>query len=397
MNLRFPHRFNNDLIIFLLLLSFCLISGLINSDSSFALAMIKILIFIIVIHLILLETNIKYELILMSFICGLSLTCIPYWCNALGLELANEVKLWRGDFLRISVQDPNSAAINIGAALIGFYSLLLMRMYAGRNVIRHLKINASYMIVGIIGSYIMIPPLIFSGSRAAIASILVSMIIIFIMLAFHKESVHNYIIPIRTIISILFVFTLALFFLLNRAIDQAPTYRAGQTLYSYSTQGIGFRAKLSLWKDAIIVALDNPISGVGNQENFRKMSESNNDIHNTYLDFAALTGIPSFLTFLFLMMKPFLSFYKLRDFASGKMRLIIFSGFSIFIFCIISIFFISIPGNKTYWLIWAILLDSIYVAAIQEKIGAQEMPPPRQPLRMSNRLIGIGSSVALME
>jgi O-antigen ligase len=84
---------------------------------------------------------------------------------------------------------------------------------------------------------------------------------------------------------------------------------------------------------------------------FRERNKYEADIHNTYLDFGVFAGLPALFIFIWIITLPL---RKIKRLKIPKDSLIV-SMLAVYTYCLITIFFISVPGNKVLWIIWTML------------------------------------------
>lgn len=341
----FPRKFLMPLGLFILLLSHTAISGMFNSDFGFAITVLKILPFVIMIIVLLQgKSIISKEMYLAAFVAGLAVAGSTYWFDFFGLDVTEAVQLWRGNFIRISGQDPNATAINLGAALIGgCFFLFSMRM-----VPKQTSSLTRTLLGGGFLTLVIVPPLVYTGSRAGLLGVFMTIAIMGLFVYLPRirtasfTSVLSFLLVLIAILGVLFI------------VDQilgTGVVRVLDTLIYFPERG----AKVSIWSQALSVASESPMFGVGNQAVFRARNILATDIHNTYLDFAVLAGFPALFLFFALTLTP-LIMANARGSLDTLQKRALFIALSVYIYCSFTILFISVPGNKTFWLSWAMLL-----------------------------------------
>jgi O-antigen ligase len=246
--------------------------------------------------------------------------------------------------MRISAHDPNATAINIGAALIGLLFLLIPSKMGHRKSNQGIRILGGSILV-----LILIPALISTMSRAAIGGLVLTTVIFSIILIRQGR------LQIPTLMKwsvVCVIFTIAIYGVSSTG--RIKTLDTVYNLYQFSMKGEGKRSltvKTELWSEALLTIWTAPLFGIGNMNAFRERNKYEADIHNTYLDFGVFAGLPALFIFIWIITLPL---RKIKRLKIPKDSLIV-SMLAVYTYCLITIFFISVPGNKVLWIIWTML------------------------------------------
>ncbi|MGC8977248.1 MAG: tetratricopeptide repeat protein [Candidatus Ratteibacteria bacterium] len=164
------------------------------------------------------------------------------------------------------------------------------------------------------------------------------------------------------------VFVLFFLFLINQGICEIRKFEKGT-----------LKARILIWEDTLRIIKENPFFGIGpgnfeivypiyskNKENpLMPKDESLRDVHNDILEICVESGIPGLLFFLFLILYPFLIFFKKRRISLIPLS-IICSLFALYINSLA-----SFPFKKytTLFLFWCNLsfLSVLYGEKLEKK------------------------------
>lgn len=317
------------------------LSSLYHSTPQFFVLMIKILAFIAMVVLTWHSSPIDVRVAIAAGLLGFAAASSTYWLEASGLAAAQLIELYRLDLVRISARDPNATAIVLGTALCGLWLLIGFRPSKGGSRRRGVSVLA-----GILVLVFVLPALVFTGSRAALLGIPVGLVT--------GLSVAVRRLPGRAVL-FSFVGLGVLVVVLDRLGPASVTDALGTLLAFTQAQG-GGGVKIALWRRAVEVAAASPVFGVGSQEVFRNLNPYGTDVHNTYLEFAVIAGIPAFLASLAVVTAPLLMLMRAQRRGVTEAHAAVLAPASgVYAYCLFTTLFISAPGNKALWLSWILL------------------------------------------
>jgi len=331
---------------FLFLLFWAMLVSLVHSNIGFMLMILKVFCFVVIMYNLCVYPGTKMSLCYLAFLLGLLPSISTFWFHLLGVKV-KAVMLWRAGFLRISAHDPNATAINLGAALVGFFFLFILNNQianTGKVVFRYL--------VFILLVILLFPAFIFTMSRAAIVGSGFALITGLSLLILQKK------IRTKSFLGVIFIVIMTIFIVF--AFDHIINLGFLETIHNlykfsrYSSEGArALSVKLKLWGEALSVMSEAPLFGIRNMGVFREKNIFGIDIHNTFLDYGVFLGIPGFMMFLLITFYPFIkAISSLNTIYSS----FLFIALIVYIFCLFTINFISVPGNKVFWISWTMLL-----------------------------------------
>jgi O-antigen ligase len=347
---------------FLVLILSALISGLYHCDISLVVLLVKIMGAILMMALtICTPKSVDIPVVIGAALLGFATSASTYWLDVFGFPVSQSVKLYRLDLLRISARDPNATGMILGATLIGVWLIILQLPFSrssGRGIL--------FVLGGVVITAFVLPALVFTGSRAALTGLPVALIIGLVLS--NRRA-------LRTIRILLLIALGGLSVVLDYMVA-GSMFGAFKTLFiDFFPAGID--TKVSLWRYGLNTIAESPIFGIGSQEAFRALNPYGIDVHNTYLEFAIIGGVPAFLTFLMVILTPLLMLMRAwrRGLSEADARVLgVATG--LYTYCLYTIFFISVPGNKALWMSWTLLIVSLLPHL--NRVGSRHRSEPRR-------------------